>query len=99
MIVTASSDGSVILATCQSGYRRDRKAVRTYLYAVRRLKNAKAGTTTDRTIRQPLLFHRMFEMDYDVKTGEYRMTDNFLPEVCLFLSPKSLTKGPAQQLP
>jgi len=27
-----------------------------------------------------LLYQRLFEMDYDLHTGEYRMTDDFLPE-------------------
>ncbi|RSH91739.1 hypothetical protein EHS25_009108 [Saitozyma podzolica] len=37
-----------------------------------------AGFRRDR--KAPLLFHRLFEMDYDVETGEYRMTDDFMPE-------------------
>ena len=28
-----------------------------------------------------MLYHRLFEMDYDKHTGEYRMIDNFLPQV------------------
>ena len=28
-----------------------------------------------------MLFHRLFEMDYDQHTKEYRMLDDFMPEV------------------
>lgn len=27
-------------------------------------------------------FYRLYEVDYDAMTGHYRMTDQFLPEVC-----------------
>lgn len=36
--------------------------------------------------KQPMSFHRLYEMDYDAVTGHYRMTDNFLPEVRVWRS-------------
>lgn len=39
------------------------------------------GVASHTCSRQGMTYHRLFEMDYDKHSGEYRMTDNFLPQV------------------
>jgi hypothetical protein len=39
---------------------------------------------------QPFFMHRIYQLDYNRNTGEYRMLDRFLPQVCVLLVYHSL---------
>jgi hypothetical protein len=68
MMASASADGSVMIASYFQGFHRKRAAVSSLV-------------PRDAANEKPLLFHRIYEMDYDSHSKEFRMTDDFLPEV------------------
>ena len=41
---------------------------------------------------QPFLVHKIYQLDYSRKDGEYRMLEQFLPKVCT--QPLSLSHAP-----
>lgn len=71
MLLTAGCDGSVLLSNCKGGFHRARGEAS--LHA--------RYCTLVKTDKQGLMQQRMMQMDYDLHTGEYRLLDNFLPEV------------------
>lgn len=72
MVLSASADGSVILTNLHAGWFRRRGVVCSPSFDFLELMRL--------IVVQGMTYQRLFEMDYDDHTGEYRMVDNFVME-------------------
>ena len=69
MLASGSADGSVKIGSSLNGLHRKRHHVSLLFQG------------EDWLTRQNIIDHRSFEMDYDEHTKEYRMVEDFVPEV------------------
>jgi transcription factor C subunit 6 len=61
------------------------KSTRKSEAVVGRHRNQELGISALSHVHQPFFIHKIFQMDYNRTTGEYRMLENFLPYVNIVL--------------